>query len=1033
MTVTPEGDNRWTAVLSTDLLGFTEISQAIGAERVYALLTVVLGKARKAIEDHGGHVVDTAGDGILAVFGAPQALENASLAACRAALAFHAALERDLPGLEADFGTQIRFRTGIAAGNTLVALTGDGGIKVVGAAVNLVARLQELAMQDETLISEPVRRDAEGHLETLDIGQVALKGFSERVQVHKLLALVETLTKFDATRRRGMTDFVGRRTEFERILTGLRAEDGPNVVLLRGPAGIGKSRLAHEVIAAQFRHALLGQCQPLTAPIAYQPFTDMLRQAAGPPQGTDPEDVLSRLLDRYADLKADHEDHRPDDVGLNQGDHALRIRALYLALLQRIGASTPGLFVIEDLHWIDPASSALLARLVESDTHLLLTARNGFSADWLVRDNVLVVDLPPLGNQDIARIAQLTIAQSISPRVEAFVTDRAEGNPLVAEEVSRALLEDCHLGIVGDHAELKGDPGPFVTGQLEQLVLARVDRLNPDQQETIRHAAAIGRSFDTAELEAVLARSAALEDIAASQRLIEPDGPGRWRFVHALIRDAVHGSLLSARRQAIHLRVAETLELANRTDDSRSGLIADHFLQSSDPARAAAHLVRAAGHSLGTYALHKTDAFLDRAFDLESRTPGLLADSDYSDLTVHWLRAMDNMGDFGRCITLSERVLPRLEAKGYTPALGISRMQRTLALSHAWKYDEAHRLAQTTLEEAERHGDAWGAAWARVALMRIFDENKRADIEAIESLAAEVAPVAERTGDRHMAMTAQYLLSSAYRSAGFRRKALRQAERIEAYSVTNNDRRAMGYAKWARALVYAIEGDPERAFATIEDASDHVVPGSGDERVSLGLRYHCKVLMGDPEEVRDKIAALEAESARMVDRNIKGSMAYTDAIADLRTGALARGWRKLKALEAYVGPHGNINLLNQVHAARSEVLLTLAGLIDPTAEAPPDRPRIARRRPGVADLATFAWLRARALGLAERSIEASFALGRPDRNPHAARHRIGLGLIRMAQKKPQPARALLEEGLELAEGEGLGILARRARAALAQV
>ena len=913
----------------------------------------------------------------------------------------------------------------------MVARAGDGGIKVVGPAVNMVARLRELALQDETLISEPVRRDADGHVATLDIGQVGLKGFSEPVQVHKLLGLVETVTKFDATRRRGMTGFVGRQAEVARIAGALRGE-GPRVVLLRGPAGIGKSRLAHEVGAARLRPPLLGQCQQAGATPPYQPFADILRQAAGLPWGTGPDAVLSRLLVRHPDLRAEHADPRPDPGDLNQADRALRLRSLYLALLRRLGGEAPGLVVIEDLHWIDPASSTLMARLVEQGPPLLLTARPEFSAEWLARDTVLVVDLGPLADDDIARIAQMTLARTISPRVADFVTARAEGNPLVAEEIARALAQDRHLSVDADRADLQGDPGPLLTGQLEQMVLSRVDRLSPEDRETIRHAAALGRSFGEAELGAVLQRPAGLEAIAATPGLIEPDGPGRWRFVHALIRDAVHGSLLTASRQAVHLKIAETIERENAADDSRAGLVADHFLRSDAPARAAPHLVRAAGHSLDAYALPETDALLGRAFELESRAPGLLDDATYGELTVRWLRAMDNMGDFGRGMALSERLLPRLEGMGYTPALGISRMLTVIALAHAWKYDEAHRLALTTLDEALRHGDAWGAAWARVALLRILDESKRAGIGEIEKLAAEIEPVAEQTGDRHMAMTAQYLLSAAYRSAGMRRKALAQAERIEAYAVSHQDRRAMGYAYWARALVHAIEGDPERAFATIRNTSDHVVPGSGDARVSLGIGLYCQVLMGDPEAVRGPVAALEEESGRMVDRNIKGSMALTGAIADLRSGALARGWGRLKALEAWIGPRGNINLLHQVHATRCEILLALAGLIDPAAEAPPDRPPVRRKRPGVADLATFAYLRARAPVLAERSIAASFALCPPDRNPHAARHRIALGLIRLAQKKPGAARAPLEEGLALAEAEGFELLARRARGALAR-
>jgi class 3 adenylate cyclase len=1030
MPTTPEGDNRWTAILSADLVGFTEISQSIGAERVYELLTVVLGYARQAIEEHEGHVVDTAGDGILAAFGAPRALENASLSACRAALSFQSKLADARQRLETEFQTQVQFRTGIAGGNIMVARMEDGDIKVVGPAVNTVARLQVLALPNETLISDTIRRAAEGHIKTTDIGHVTLKGFPDPVQVHKLEGLAETVTKFDATRRRGITELVGRDSELDRIVTSFGGKDRPNVIVLRGPAGIGKSRLTHEVIETCGLRAYIGQCQPSAAARAYQPFTEIFRQASDAPWGAAPDAALAPLLAGNRDLKEEYDEIAAGDGSRDQTDRALRLRSLYLKTLQRIADTAPGLFVIEDVHWIDPSSGALMTRLVESGPKLLITARPEFRADWLQRPDVMVVDLAPLDDAAIARIATATIARKISPRIEKFVIDKAEGTPLVAEEIARALVQDQLLKVSGDSAELQRDPGIVLTGQLEQMVLSRVDRLSGRQQETIRYAAAMGRNFARNELEAALHRPADLADIAATPGLIERSGPGHWRFVHALIRDAVYASLLSAHRHEVHLKIAEAIEGSNALENGRSRTLAEHFLRSAEPKRAAPYLVRAAGESLGSYALQETDDLLGKAYDLVSATPDLLDDKAYGDLTVYWLRAMDCMGDFGRGMALSERLMPRLEAMGYSPSLSIARMLTTIALTHAWKYDEAQHLAETTLEEAESQGDAWGAAWARVALMRILDETKRADIATIERLAAQIEPVAEQTDDRHMAMTAQYLLSSAYRSTGRRIKALAQARKIETYSVTHNDRRAMGYAKWARALIHAIEGHPEQTRAAIKDAGDYVIPGSGDERVSLGIEYYCDTLLSPPSEVSTRIAVLEDEAHRMVDRNIKGSMAFTGALADLRAGELARGWRKLQDLENYIGATGNVNLLHQVYATRCEVLLSIAGLIYPENEAVSKPPAFQRKRPGLSDMVTYLYLRVRALKLAEQNINASLALSQSYSNPHLARYKIALGLIRVAQKQQAAGRQLLDEGYAIADSEGLEILAKRAQSAL---
>ncbi len=305
MPTTPEGDTRWTAILSADMAGFTEISQAIGPERVYALLTIVLDHARAAIAAHDGHVVDTAGDGILAAFGAPRALENAALCACRAALDFQDRLQRERQRLESEFDALILFRVGIAGGNTMVARLDDGGIKVVGPAVNTVARLQDLAMPGETLISDAVRQQAEGHVRSADIGHVTLKGFPDPVRVHKLEGAEVAVSSFDAARRRGLVGLVGRGPELRQILSALSDPSDHGVMFLRGPAGIGKSRLAHEASIASGLRVLTGQCQPSSNSRAYQPFSEIFRQAADVAADGDVPDPAAPILMRHPDLRAE--------------------------------------------------------------------------------------------------------------------------------------------------------------------------------------------------------------------------------------------------------------------------------------------------------------------------------------------------------------------------------------------------------------------------------------------------------------------------------------------------------------------------------------------------------------------------------------------------------------------------------------------------------------------------------------------------------------------------------------------------------
>lgn len=1025
MTRKTDGDNRWAAILSTDLAGFTELSQTLGPERVYELLTHVLGLARRAIEEHDGHVIDTAGDGILAAFGAPNALENASLQSCKAAAAFQALLAAERESLRQRFDVQAQFRTGIGGGNTMVARQPDGQIKVVGEPVNKAARLQTLAAPGETLISETIRREAEGFIETTDRGEVEIKGFAQPIQIHQLHRMAETATKFDGRKRRGITALISREGELARLREVLAQGGSHHMALLRGPAGIGKSRLTHELCETNARPAYTGQCQPSGNTQAYAPFIDIFRQASGAAWGADRAQILGPLLNKNPDLDRADAGLGTHDPSRDQADQALRLRALYLELLRRIHAATPALFVIEDVHWIDPASEALLSGLVSSNLPILATARPEYQGNWLNHQQVATIDLDPLGQTAIRRIAEDSLQGQLSSDLSALIIKKAEGVPLMAEEITRALKQDGHLDVTPDGISLASDPGVLLTGNLEQLVLARVDRLERQDKETLEYASAIGRDFSQAMLDAALGRPAGLDQIAQNPGLIEPLEAGHWRFAHALIRDAVYGGLLSATRKDVHSAIAG----ASTFGPDQAGILAQHHLLSNDPAKAAPHLVRAAGQSLAAYALQEVDQQLTKALELIDADATVMDDAVYADMVIYWLRAMDAAGDFGKGLTISARLIPRLEAKGYSSELSIARMLTTIALAHTWQYDEARALAETTLQEANQQNDRSGAAWAKVALLRILDETKGADIATLERMVDEIQPVATQTQDRQMAMTAYYLLSSGYRSVGRCRDALDCADRIEAFAINDNDQRARAYAMWARALIDLVKGHYHDAYQTVRDARGHAVPKSGDERVCIGIEYYSASLLFPPDQYRDQIAALTDEAHALRDLNVSVSMELVGAAADMRAGELAKGWGKLDRLLESTLPSGNLNLAHQVLIWRVEVLLSIAGLTDPDAEA--GRPKAPRKRPGLRDLVLFVKLRLKAHRLARDNINASLTLSPISPSPHFARCKIGLGLLSAAQKKPDVARALLNEGLAIAEEEGLASLAQRARTALA--
>lgn len=1036
MAPAPEGDRRWTAVLSLDMVGFTELSNRIGPEQIYALIEEVLGFARASIEAHGGHVVDTAGDGMLAAFGAPHAVEQASLEACRAALGFAEALAAAGDELAVRFGTAPRFRAGIAGGNALAARTGEGGIRLVGPPVNEAARLQELARPGEVLVSDTIRQETEGFVATSPRGLADIRGFPGPVPVHALTGLTRAISTFEGTLRRGLVAMISRERDLAAALDALRPGRACRTLLISGAPGIGKSRLAHEIAQAlgPDRPLHVGQCAPGASD--YAPVIEVLRQAAGASFGIDRAGCLGAVFARHPDLEnpaAARAFLEPVGGQRDPSDRAMRDRDFLGDLLTGLQQRSGAVILLEDVHWIDTATEGLVAAFSRTDLPLIATARPEYDAAWVGRTGIVHIDLAPLSDEAIGRLIEANLGQSVSAALKALVAGKSEGNPLMAEEIIRTLRQGGRLTDTGGEVGLlPGDTGPLLSGNLEQLVLSRVDRLDSRRKEALQTASAIGRDFSRDILARALGRPADLEGIAATPGLVDAGQGGQWRFAHALIRDAVYASLLSAHRQEAHRAIAAAIEADPGPGPETFGVLAEHYAAAGMEREAIPYRVRAAEQHLGAYALRDVDRDLSRVHMALTADPTLLGDEDYAAFVLVWLRALDQIGDFGRLRTVGATTLPRLSAKGYSPTLAIARTLTSIALAHARDYPGAEALARTTLEEAEARGDDWGAGWAKVALMRVYDETGWRDRASIERLAAEIAPVAEAAEDRHLAMNALYLLSSSYRSSGERRKSLEVAERLEALSVTHGDRRARAFSLWARALVFSIDGNPEMAHSLGREARAAAIPGSADARVGRGIELFALTFLRPADEMRPRVEKLIAEADALEDFNISDSMRWTLALLELRHGNLALGWRLLDDLVPRLEAAGNLNILRQVLLTRGEVLLGLAGLVDPDSEAPPERPRFERKSPQLADLLAYVRLRMVARKTATAAFERCLEHDPLRRGPNFARCEIGLGLIAASRNDSARARAHLTRGLAAAEGVH-EVLASRARRALSRL
>ena len=637
-----EAERRQVTVLFTDMVGFTSFSERSGEEAAYTLMRSLSKLMADAVREQGGVVQNFTGDGIMAVFGAPVAFEDAPLRACRAALSILQKLKAANPDLRAKHGVHPQMRIGLNTGTAVVGKVqeeADAGVTVLGDTVNFAARLQALAKPDSIFLSEATHRLVQGMVETTFAGEHQIKGKAEPQKVYFLDAIRSGATRFEAALSRGLSAFVGREHELEVLERGLdKARSELCIIDLVAEPGMGKSRLVHEFrqrIGKDRAFILSGSCSPDGQQTPFLSFIEVVRGSFRISAGEVEKDIAQKLemgltalglhsprnlglLLHLLGLKV------PDDalVGLDGLLIGLRTRELLQQLLEARCRLSPVVMVIEDLHWIDSASEELLGKIVDSEVKLrllfLTTRRPEYSPPWLACTVVSKLLLEPLPTGDIRRLIRARFGVEALPEALAWqVAEKAEGNPLFAEEIVSYLSEQ---GIVRTSTGKLDFEATVVATALpssvQSLLTARVDRLTPNDRALLQAASVIGRRFDPQLLAGAIGASDVDVRLAAMQAL---DLVHRERksddyvFKHVLVRDALYQSLLTEARKELHLKIGEEIERrsGNRLNEVAE-VLAHHYGQIDRSDKAFAFLSMAGSKSLGVYSLDEATAQIAR-------------------------------------------------------------------------------------------------------------------------------------------------------------------------------------------------------------------------------------------------------------------------------------------------------------------------------------------------------------------------------------------------------------------------------------
>ena len=635
---------RQVTLLFADLVGSTRLSTSLDLESYRDTIRRYQVCCSDLIGGHFGFVAQFQGDGVVAYYGYPRAMEDDAERAVSTGLQ----IVREVPRLENPDRLTLGARVGVATGDVLISAFRSDQVTlkdaVLGDTPNLAARLQALAAPGQVVVSDRTRRLLGARFDCAPLEVQAIKGFDGPQTVWLVRGVKAETTRFSARRRGSMTQLVGRdeETEILRSRWDLAAAHEGQVVLISGEAGIGKSRLGEwlsDGLAGQPHYRLAYQCSPYHTGSPFYPVASQIARAAGFAEGDSDDERLDklehllarsttesgRLVPLFARLLSIGFEHRYGSLDEPASVMRERTSAALLEQLFGLAAERPLLMVFEDLHWIDPSTEELLDLLVgrigQSRILLLCTYRAEYEAPWTGHAGVTQIWLSRLDRRrSLAMISRMAGEAELPADLVEQIVDRTEGVPLFIEELTRSVLE-----------RPKQANGTFATGvslpsSLKELLTAKLDSLS-SAREIVPICAAIGRSFSYRLLLAVSGLSdpdlgSIVEQLLHSQILLQrgehPDATLTFR--HALIQEAAYEALLQRRALSLHARIAEVLtdrfpEIAG----TRPEVVAQHWSRAGRPLEARDRWRAAARLAIARSANVEACAHLEHALEENAR------------------------------------------------------------------------------------------------------------------------------------------------------------------------------------------------------------------------------------------------------------------------------------------------------------------------------------------------------------------------------------------------------------------------------
>jgi class 3 adenylate cyclase/tetratricopeptide (TPR) repeat protein len=573
-----EGERRQVTVMFCDMEGFTQLAERIGPEKAYNTMDQIYEILIHKVHDYEGTVNEFTGDGIMALFGAPIALEDAPQRAIRSAYAIHREMTRfsDKMKQEIENIPPLKMRIGIHTGPVVVGTLGNDlrvEFKAVGDTVNLASRMEGLAEVGSTYVTEDTFRHTQGLFRFEVLGEHAVKGRADTVKAYRVIAPSTRRTRFDVSAERGLTPFVGRERELALLLDGFeRSKTGRGQAFsIMSEAGVGKSRLLYEfrkAVANEDMIFLEGKCLSYSRGVTYHPVIDIVKSNFDIAESDGDLEIKEKLQRGLKVLDADEFSTLPyllellsvkesgvDPISMSPEARKDQIIVALNRIVIKASQIRPVIMAIEDLHWIDKSSEDTSKALLDS-----------------------------ISTEEIDR------------QLEELILEKTEGIPFFIEEFIKSLKDLKIIERRKTAYHLTKDLQEVtIPSTIQDVIMARVDTLPEGAKELLRIGSVIEREFsyelikqvsELSEKELLFLMSVLRDSELIYERGVFPES--NYIFKHALTREVVYGSVLTKRKKQLHNKIGKAIEeIYEKNIEEHYGILVEHYIAGYDHEKAA--------------------------------------------------------------------------------------------------------------------------------------------------------------------------------------------------------------------------------------------------------------------------------------------------------------------------------------------------------------------------------------------------------------------------------------------------------------